>query len=142
MNADERCQLEHADITGKVIGAFYSVYKELGIGFLESVYANAMAVMLREQGLRVDQEFPIQVCFHGTVIGEFRTDLLVKDAVICELKVAETISPKHVAQLLNYLRATRIEVGLILNFGPEPEKRRYVFRNTRKQSLPNSVNPR
>ena len=124
--------LRHEDLTRRVIGVFYDVYNDLGHGFLESVYENAMLIALRAAGLRAQQRQPIPVWFRGQQVGDFRGDLVVSDAVIVELKAARAIEPVHEAQLLNYLRATPIEVGLLLNFGPKPEFKRLLFDNERK----------
>ena len=132
MNADER-GLPHAGITERVIGAFFETYNELGMGFLESVYGGAMAIVLRERALRVVRQPSLAVRFRGLTIGEFRPDFLVEDAVILELKAARALEAAHEAQLLNYLRASDIEVGLLLNFGPKPTFRRLAFANQRKQ---------
>lgn len=124
--------LLHADITDRVIAAFYDVYNELGFGFLESVYKNAMIVALRQKGLEVETETPIAVMFRGAKVGNFFADLLINRCVILELKTANSIEKVHEAQLLNYLRATDIEVGLVLNFGPKPQFRRLRLDNARK----------
>lgn len=113
-----------AELTRVIIGAFYEVYNELGYGFLEAVYRRALAVRLREVGLFVRQEALFNLSFHGFEVGQYRADLIVADAVIIEVKSAERLAPVHHAQLVNYLRATGIEVGLLLNFGPSPEVRR------------------
>ena len=134
--------LKHRELTEKIIGIFFEAYNELGVGFLESVYANAMAIALRQAALEVEQERPIIVHFRGDVAGEFRTDLIVNGQVMCELKAASAIAPVFVAQLLNYLRATDIEVGLVLNFGPKPEFKRLAVRNSRKTSAAIRGNPR
>src|ERR1700733_14531433 len=104
-------------LTEKIIGVFYSVFNELGYGFVESVYCRAMAIALDESGLQVVLEFPVPVSFHGQVVGAFRADLLVERKIILELKTADQISKAHEAQLLHYLRASDVEIGLILNFG-------------------------
>jgi GxxExxY protein len=119
----------------KIIGVFYSVFNELGYGFVESVYCRAMAIALDESGLQVVSEFPVPVSFHGQIVGAFRADLLVERKIILELKTADQISKAHEAQLLHYLRASDVEIGLILNFGQMPKFRRMEFRNDRKQSL-------
>lgn len=134
MNADER-GLEHADLTQKIIGVFYEVYNELGQGFLESVYEAAMVKALRDVGLRAERQWPIEVRFRGEVVGEFRADVLIEGRVIVEIKAARALESAHEAQLLNYLRATSIEVGLLTNFGPKPEFRRFAFANNRKLGL-------
>ncbi len=126
--------LQHADITEKIIGAFFIVYKALGYGFLEKVYANALAVELRRVGLKVIQEAQISVYYQGVVVGEYFADLLVADKVIVEIKALKALAAEHEAQLLNYLRATPYEVGLLLNFGPKSEYRRKAFSNENKQS--------
>jgi GxxExxY protein len=118
--------------TEKIIGVFYDVYNELGHGFLESVYEGSMVIALREAGLRVVQQQPIAVFFRGQLVGDFRADLIVDDEVIVEVKAARAIEPAHEAQLMNYLRASRIEVGLLMNFGPKAEFKRFIFDNDRK----------
>lgn len=128
-------RLHHA-LTERVIGVFYDVYNELGTGFLESVYEVSMALALADAGLRVERQKLVQVHFRGRVAGEYRVDLLVDAAVVVELKCARSVDPVHEAQLLNYLRATDLEVGLLLNFGPRPIVRRLVFSNERKTGLP------
>jgi GxxExxY protein len=126
----------HAPVTEAIIGAFYRVYNEMGYGFLEKVYENAMTIALQEAGLTVVQQAPIQVHFAGRIVGRYDADLLVNDIVIVELKVANAIAPEHEAQLLNYLKATRYEVGLLLNFSPtKAEVKRKAFRNDRKGLL-------
>lgn len=134
--------LEHEELTQRIIGAFYQVYNELGQGFLESVYLNSLAIALGDIGVRVEKEQPITVHFRGQTVGEFRSDLLVEGRVLCELKAVSSIDPAFEAQLLNYLRATDIEVGLLLNFGPKPEFKRLVFNNGRKKSAGVRENPR
>ncbi len=125
--------LKHSEITDKILHAFFKiVYPQLGYGFLEKVYENALAIALRKEGLKVAQQAKICVYFQGQVIGEYYADLLVEDKVIIEIKVARTITKAHEAQLLNYLRATPYEVGLLLNFGPKADFRRLVFNNDRK----------
>ncbi len=132
MNADER-RYAHSDLTEKIIQTFYIVYNELGFGFLESVYAEAMTMALREAGLNVCREVSIPVWFRGRQIGVFKADLVVNNAVLVELKAARAIDSNHEAQTLNYLRATPIEVGLVLNFGPNPSIKRLVFSHERKK---------
>jgi GxxExxY protein len=124
---------KHSGLTESIIGVFYEVYNELGFGFLESVYRKALKLSLEEKGLTVEAELPVPVFFRGTNVGDFRADLVVNHAILLELKTAETIIMPHEAQLLNYLRATSLEVGLILNFGPRPQVRRLLFDNERKQ---------
>lgn len=131
MNADERV-FKHEDLTRQIIGAFYEVYNELGFGFLESVYREAMALVLRSLGLHVEKEFCLEARFRGQVIGGFKADLLVSGRVIVELKAVRTLDRSHEAQTLNYLRAGVLEVALLLNFGPKPQVRRLAFANHRK----------
>jgi GxxExxY protein len=126
---------KHSDITEKIIKAFYTVYNTLGYGFLEKVYRNAMAIELAKLGLAVVPEVPIQVYYEGQVVGEYYADLLVAGAIVVELKAKRRVAEEHVAQLLNYLKATPYEVGLLLNFGPKPEIRRKAFDNSHKGTL-------
>ena len=121
--------LIHSDITDDVLKAFFHVYNALGYGFLEKVYENSMIIALRGMGHTVKQQQPIQVQFEGSVVGEYFADLLVDDRVIVELKAAEALAKEHEAQLLNYLKATNFEVGLLLNFGKKPEFKRRIFSN-------------
>ena len=114
------------------IKCFYSVYRVLGHGFLEKNYENALAFELRERGLRVEQQAPIEVLYKGQVIGEYFADLLVEGCLIIELKAATFLSANHEAQLLNYLKATHIELGLLMNFGKRPEVSRIIYDNPRK----------
>jgi GxxExxY protein len=123
---------KHTDLTETVIKGFYTVYHALGYGFLEKVYRGAMAIELRKLGLDVIQEARINVYYGGEVVGEYFADLLVADAVIVELKAVKGVLPE---QLLNYLKATPYEVGLLLNFGPKPQIKRKAFDNSRKGSL-------
>jgi GxxExxY protein len=127
-------QLKHRELTDEIIGTFYEVYNELGHGFIESVYENSLGIALREKGHEVLQQIAIPVWFRKKKVGDFDADLLVDRSVILELKSARAIDSAHVAQLLHYLRATEIEVGLLLNFGPKPEFRRMAFDNARKQN--------
>ncbi|MEW5957663.1 MAG: GxxExxY protein [Chloroflexota bacterium] len=126
---------KHTGITEKIISAFYQVYNTLGYGFLEKVYRNAMTIELRQLGLAVMPEAPISVYYQGEVVGEYFADLLVAEAVIVELKAARQLAEEYEAQLLNYLKATPYEVGLLFNFGPKPEFKRKAFDNDRKGSM-------
>ena len=122
-----------APLTRRVIGAFYDVYNELGHGFLEKVYQSALIIALEDDGLKVSRFVPIPVYFRGRIVGDYIADVLVEDAVYLELKAARTLDTSHEAQLLNYLRATPIEIGLLLNFGPKPQVKRLVYDNPRKR---------
>jgi GxxExxY protein len=125
----------HEELTSEIIAAFYFVYNRLGYGFLEKVYENALILELRKRGLIAKQQAPIQVYYDGQVVGEYFADLMIQDKVILELKVVEEIVTAHEAQLVNYLKATSLEVGLVLNFGPKPEFKRKIFTNARKANL-------
>jgi GxxExxY protein len=126
------CKYQHETLTKHIIGSFYNVYNELGFGFLEKVYENAMLVALTSSGLKAEKQYPISVLFEGHIVGEYLADIVVENKVIIEIKAIKQLSTEHEAQLLNYLKATNIEVGLLLNFGPKPEIMRRVFANTRK----------
>jgi GxxExxY protein len=127
--------MQHEDTTDRILAAFYKVYNTLGFGFLEKVYENAMAIELRKRGLHYSQQHRIQVFYDGVVVGDFAADIFVLSRVMVELKSVERLSDGHKSQLVNYLRSTECEVGLLLNFGPKPEVKRVVFSNTRKTSL-------
>jgi GxxExxY protein len=131
MYADQR-GLKHADLTEKLIGIFYSIHNELGRGFLESVYEQAFAICLAENNIFFERQIAVPVWFHRQQVGEFRADLLVDRRVLVELKTGRDIEPGWEKQPLNYLRATEIEVGLLFNFGPNAQFRRYVFENEKK----------
>ena len=126
---------KHADLTEKIIGAFFTVYNRLGYGFSEKVYENALVLELRKLGLKVEQQKRIMVYYDGQVVGEYLADIVVNGVVIIELKVVRQLLKEHEAQLLNYLKATMIEVGLLLNFGPKAEFKRKVYDNDRKGTL-------
>ena len=137
MYADQR-GLKHAELTERLIGIFFNLYNEIGHGFLESVYEQAFSLVLAENGIFFERQIAIPVWFHGQKIGEFRADLLVDRKVLIELKTGRDIDSAWEKQLLNYLRATDVEVGLLFNFGPVAQFKRYVFENERK----NPRNPR
>jgi GxxExxY protein len=121
----------HSELTREMIGCFYHVYNHLGYGFLEKVYENALCHELRKHGLVVGQQTPIVVWYDGLKVGEYYADLLVDDKVLLELKAISHLTDEHSAQLLNYLKATGREVGLLLNFGSKPEVRRQIFQTAR-----------
>ena len=125
--------LKHQELTERILKVFFQVYNELGHGFLESVYLEAMAIALIEDGCRVAKQVSIPVWFRKKQVGEFRADLFVDELVILDLNAVRVLEPAHEAQLLNYLRATDIEVGLLLNFSPKPEFKRMIFDNPRKK---------
>ncbi len=123
---------KHSELTDLIIAVFYDVYNELGFGFLESVYRNSLRLALSDKGLTVEQEVPVAVFFRGHNVGDFRADLVVNGTILLELKTAEQIVAAHESQVLNYLRSTALELGLILNFGPKPQVRRLLLDNSRK----------
>lgn len=127
--------MPHQDITGQIIGAFYQVYNALGYGFSEKVYENALTLELRQRGLIVEQQKPIRVYYAHECVGEFYVDLAVEHMVLVELKAVPELKPVHEAQLLNYLKSSRFELGLLLNFGPKARVKRKVFDNSRKGSM-------
>lgn len=122
----------HEEITSQIIKAFYKVNNTLGFGFLEKVYENAMKIELARMGLKVEQQKNIRVNYEGMEIGDYYADLLVNECVIIELKAAENLCEEHEAQLINYLKATSIEVGLLMNFGKKAEFKRKIFTNENK----------
>lgn len=121
------------ELTGRIIKAFYKVYNSLGHGFIESIYHNAMLLELVADSLKVETEKPIAVYYEGKVVGTFSADIVVEGTIILELKAKETIHSSHEAQLINYLRATDIEIGLLFNFGKSPEFKRKYFSNKNKR---------
>jgi len=123
---------KHKNLTDKIIEIFYKVYNELGYGFLEKVYENAMMVEFNEVGINANTQIPVKVEYNGKIVGEYFADILVDNSVIVEIKAAKCLLKEHEAQLLNYLKATDIEVGLLLNFGSKPEIKRKAFDNLRK----------
>lgn len=132
----------HAELTSSILSAFYEVHRELGYGFLESVYEHSMAIALSRRGFSAEQQAPVAVCFSGAPVGDFFADLVVEHTVIVELKSCQALHPRHEAQLLNYLRATTLEVGLLLHFAPKPAFRRMIFTNDRKPHSSLRVPPR
>ncbi len=119
-------RLAHGDTTREVIGAFYDVYNEVGHGYSESVYANAMPIALRERGVNFEREVPLAVRFRNVVVGSYRADLIAEQQVLVEYKVVDRIIPAHEGQVLNYLQASGLRVCLILNFGAKATVRRVV----------------
>ncbi|MFO7957882.1 MAG: GxxExxY protein [Candidatus Brocadiia bacterium] len=123
MNADYR----HGELTKRIIGAAYKVHNTLGYGFMEKVYENALGIELRRAGHEVRQQVPVQVSYEGEVVGDYVADLIVDGKVVVEVKAVATLDAVHEVQLVNYLKATGIEVGLLLNFGRKVEVKRRVF---------------
>ena len=129
--------LLHQQITDNILKVYYDVYNQLGYGFLEKVYQNAMYFELKNKGYKVEAQKPIKVYLRNQLIGEYYADLLVEDKVIIELKACEVLMNVHIAQLMNYLKATEIEIGLLLNFGEDAEFKRIIYTNDRKKNLKN-----
>jgi len=128
---------KHSDITGQIIKIFYRLYNELGgYGFLEKVYENGLALRLKQAGFIIEQQHAINVYLDGEVIGTYFADLVVDDLILIELKSIAKLTDQQEAQLLNYLKATTYEVGLLLNFGPDPQVKRKAYDNARKPLLP------
>jgi GxxExxY protein len=136
-----RQSLVESDVTEAVIGGFFDCYNQLGIGFLESVYEGGLEILLADAGLDVRRQEKISVWFRGREIGHFRADLIVNNRVLIEIKRAKRIHPRHKAQLINALKATRMEIGLLLNFGPRPQFKRVLLTNDRKPNLPPARSP-
>ena len=124
---------KYSELTDKIIEAFYCVYNELGFGFLENAYQNALYFELLNQGFDVEAQKSINVYYQTQPVGKYKADLLVNDLIILELKAVDCLIEEHEFQLINYLKATDKEVGLLLNFGMKPEIRRKIFDNDRKQ---------
>jgi GxxExxY protein len=139
MNAEKK-GLMHEPLTDQVLRGFYDVYNQLGHGFLENVYEAALQIALSDLGLKAERQMPITVRFRGQCVGEYRADMVVEDVLILEIKSQAALSPVNEAQLLNYLKATGMPVGLLLNFGPKPQFKRRVL--TTSNPLPIRVDPR
>ena len=118
---------KHIDLTEKIIGCAYKVYNELGAGFIEKVYENALMIELKNEGLAARQQYPVKVYYKGNLIGDYVADIVVEDRVIVELKAVSQLTKAHEVQLVNYLKATRLEVGLLINFGDQISIKRKVL---------------
>lgn len=125
--------LKYRELTEKIIGVFFEVYNELGHGFLESVYEKAFEIALTSKGISALRKIEVPVWFRGQKVGDFEADMLVEKCVLLELKAGRALDASHEAQLLNYLRATEIEVGMLFSFGLKPEFKRMAYDNARKQ---------
>ena len=123
---------QYSDLTEKIIKCFYNVYHSLGYGFLEKVYENSLAIELKQNGLFTVQQMSIKVSYKEQPVGDYFADLIVENKIILELKAQEVLAPENEAQLLNYLKATEFEIGLLLNFGKKPEIKRKIFSNNLK----------
>jgi GxxExxY protein len=141
MDSQKKFEGKHSDLTGKILGAFFQVHKDMGFGFSEKVYEAALEVLLNEIGLIPARQQEVKVYYHGEVIGEYKADMIVNDVVLLELKSVEKLIDAHDAQMLNYLKSTEIEVGLLLNFGRQAEFHRKIYDNSRKGSLTWTKNP-
>ena len=124
--------MKHEEITEQIIKAFYKVYNTLGYGFLEKVYLNALHIELTEMGFKTEINKRIYVYYQECIVGDYIADMIVEDIIICELKANESLSEENENQLINYLKATEKEVGLLLNFGKRPEIKRKVYDNDKK----------
>ena len=136
--------MEHEELTGQIIGCAYRVYNVLGYGFLESVYENFMIIELRKLGLNVEKQFPITVTYESSqIVGSFTADLFVESRILVELKSIRTLHPIHEVQLVNYLKATGVEVGLLINFGEHKVEVKRKHRSLPSANIPvfNPVNP-
>ena len=131
MNADFQ-DFKHKELTERIIEIFYKVYNKLGYGFPEKVYGNVMMIEFGKENIHAAAQFPIKVVYEEKVVGEYYADILVDNKVMIEIKASKCLVEENEAQLLNYLKATDVEVGLLLNFGPTPEIKRKVFDNSRK----------
>ena len=125
----------HSEITEQIIKAFYKVYNTMGYGFLEKVYEKTLMIELKKMGLEAQRQIEIKVYYEGEEVGDYKADIIVEEKVILELKAADTLCEEHEAQLLNYLKATPIEIGLLLNFGVKPQMKRKIFTNDKKPAL-------
>ena len=125
-------ELLHKNITDIILKSYYKVFNNLGYGFLEKVYENALFYELKNQGLVCEKQKPIKVYYDEIQVGEYYADIIVNECIIIELKAAESLAEEHEFQLINYLKATDIEVGLVLNFGKNPQFKRKIFTNNKK----------
>jgi GxxExxY protein len=127
--------LLHKNLSDTILKIYFEVYNELGYGFLEKVYQNAMYLELKSQGYKVEAQKQIKVYYKSQLVGDYFADLLIEDSIILELKACGCLLDEHKAQLLNYLKATDVEIGLLLNFGTTPEFKRSIYTNDRKKLI-------
>ena len=127
--------LLHKNLSDTILKIYFEVYNELGYGFLEKVYQNAMYLELKSQGYKVEAQKQIKVYYKSQLVGDYFADLLIEDSIILELKACGYLLDEHKAQLLNYLKATDVEIGLLLNFGTTPEFKRSIYTNDRKKLI-------
>jgi GxxExxY protein len=128
-------ELLNKDLTEEIIKTFFDVYNELGYGFLEKVYQKALFLELKNRGFKVEAQKQIKVFYKSCIVGDYYADLVVNDIIILELKATDYIIPEFEFQLVNYLRATNIEIGFLFNFGIKPEFKRKIFENNRKKFM-------
>ncbi len=133
--------MKHEELTEQIIKAFFKVYNALGYGFLEKVYENAMFIELTEMGFKVDKQKRVLVYYKSHIVGDYNSDLIVENTVACELKTNESLAPENENQLLNFLKATSMEVGLLLNFGKRPDLKRKVYDNDKKAWYTSRITP-
>ncbi len=129
-------ELQPTDLSGKIIKAFYKVYNELGFGFSEKVYENALIMELRSMNLVCVKQKPVKVFYNGQIVGEYFADVIVNEAIVLELTATDAIVEEYEYQLINQLKASELEMGLLLNFGQTPQFKRKVFTNDRKNIQP------
>ena len=119
--------LKHSELSKKIIAAAFAVHKELGYGFVEKVYKNALAIELGEVGIKCAVEVPLKVLYHRKTVGDYYADMIVDDKIIIEVKALSDLEPIHEVQLVNYLKATGLHVGLLINFGQSVKVKRRIF---------------
>lgn len=139
MMINTKDQMLHKEITDKILRAYYTVYNELGFGFSEKCYENALLYEMRNSGLSCEQQQPIKVYYKESLVGEYFADIIVEEKVIIELKAAATLVPEHEVQLINYLKSTDMEIGMLLNFGRDPKFRRLIFSNAANENSNSKV---
>jgi len=125
----------HSELSEKIINCFYTVYNVLGFGFLEKVYQKSLEIELEKNGLSIESQFPINVYYDNKIVGEYYADIFVESKIIVELKAIPVLVKENESQLINYLKSTNVEVGLLLNFGKDPEVKRRVFTNDKKNFI-------
>jgi GxxExxY protein len=133
--------LLHGDLTSIIIGAFYETFNEMGTGFNELICRRGLATVLRMRGLNAVEEDEIPVWFRGELLAKFKADIVVNDAILVEVKAVRELEDWHTAQILNYLKASTIEVGLLVNFGKRADYKRFVMMNHRKRGTPETKEP-
>jgi GxxExxY protein len=125
----------HRELTGEIIGAFFKVYNYFGYGFLESGYRRALAVEMKRRGLEVDEEMSLQMIYEDVVVGTYRADLVVNRSIIVETKAGLNLDPSTMVQVLNYLRIMKLDIGLVLHFGPRPSIKRLIASRSRLEDI-------